>query len=102
MTDTSRLFGLGFCDRQYDEVRMPGWYNTSFGYHGDDGGLFINDGAGAQAPSNDFGSGGVYGLDDTVGAGINMETGAGFFTLNGKRRDVGEWDLKSYTGSSMA
>lgn len=69
---------------------MPGWYESSFAYHGDDGELFINFEEMGQSPSNDFGSQGKYGVGDTVGAGINTVTGQGFFTLNGKRLDIGE------------
>lgn len=69
---------------------MPGWHDISCGYHGDDGALFINSGAG-QCPTADFGPSGVYGVGDTVGAGLNMATGEVFFTLNGVRRDAGRF-----------
>ncbi|KAJ4401067.1 hypothetical protein N0V91_008208 [Didymella pomorum] len=85
----SRLFGVGFCDKNYYDNQMPGWYDMSFAYHGDDGGLFISVGFGRN-PTTDFGTRGTYGVGDTVGAGLNLETGEGFFTLNGKRKDAGD------------
>jgi hypothetical protein len=84
-----RLFGVGFCDKNYYDNQMPGWYDMSFAYHGDDGGLFISVGFGRN-PTTDFGTRGTYGVGDTVGAGLNLETGEGFFTLNGKRKDAGK------------
>jgi hypothetical protein len=68
---------------------MPGWCDISFGYHGDDGKLFINDGTGLE-PTSDFGSQGEFGAKDTVGIGLNLETGEGFVTRNGKKLNVGK------------
>ncbi|KAJ8108493.1 hypothetical protein OPT61_g8136 [Boeremia exigua] len=85
----SKLLGLGFCNKRLLDGTMPGWYDISCGYHGDDGALFINSGTG-KFPTNDFGPSGMYGVGDTVGAGLNMATGEVFFTLNGVRRNTGE------------
>lgn len=56
---------------------MPGWADTSWGYHGDDGKRF----------NNSYGIGmryaGTYNVHDTIGCGINMKTGKLFFTKNG-------------------
>lgn len=69
---------------------MPGWYDISCGYHGDDGALFVNSGEGLT-PTDAFGVEGMYGAGDTVGAGLNMTTGEVFFTLNGQRLDSGRF-----------
>ncbi|KAF1350490.1 ankyrin [Lizonia empirigonia] len=90
LTETkSRIFGLGFCNKSFLDETMPGWHDISCGYHGDDGALFINSGTG-QCPTADFGPSGMYGVGDTVGAGLNMATGEVFFTLNGVRRNAGD------------
>lgn len=58
--------------------RMPGWDCLSFGYHGDDGGIFHASGGMVKhfGPS--------FGVGDTVGCGIDYVHQAIFFTLNGK------------------
>ncbi len=68
---------------------MPGWENFSFGYHGDDGGLFINSGTKVESIEED-GSDRTYGAGDTIGAGLDLKTGLGYFTKNGKRIHVGK------------
>ena len=57
---------------------MPGWDAHSYGYHGDDGGIFHNSGN-MQRP---FGP--RYGAGDTVGCGLDYSNGGIFFTLNGE------------------
>lgn len=74
---------------------MPGWYRFSWAYHGDDGALFVNARPDyfpvwSAEPSDDFGSDGEFGSTNTAGVGLNLETGEGFVTLNGERRDVGK------------
>jgi hypothetical protein len=65
---------------------MPGWDSFSFGYHGDDGGIFHASGGMVKhfGPS--------FGVGDTIGCGIDYGGGGGvhhhhnqgiFFTLNG-------------------
>ncbi|KAK7432976.1 hypothetical protein QQZ08_000447 [Neonectria magnoliae] len=84
----SRILGLGFCDDEAPMDRMPGWFEGSWGYHGDDGNFFMEHGRGS-APTPDFGPSAAYSAGDIAGVGMNLETGEGFCTLNGKRRDVG-------------
>jgi len=68
---------------------MPGLDRISFGYHGDDGKLFLDTGYPAVT-SSDFGPEGQYSTTDTVGIGLNMDSGEGFVTLNGAKMDVGK------------
>jgi len=56
--------------------RLPGWDKESYGYHGDDGGLFHGDGR-QIAEYRTFGAG------DVVGCGLDYERKSIFFTLNG-------------------
>ncbi|KAH6970509.1 ankyrin repeat-containing domain protein [Ilyonectria sp. MPI-CAGE-AT-0026] len=84
----SRILGLGFCGEDIGRDQMPGWFDGSWAYHGDDGKLFIESGYGA-VPTPDFGAPGEFGADDVVGACLNLETGEGFCTLNGKKMNMG-------------
>jgi hypothetical protein len=63
--------------------RMPGWDSSSYGYHGDDGGIFHASGDMLKR----FGP--PYGKGDTVGCGIDYLNGGIFFTLNGKMLGYG-------------
>ena len=90
-----REFGLGFCHGDYPFWKMPGWYGYSWGYHGDNGALYINadtsdSPASEQYPSKDFSSEVQFGTGDTVGVGLNVMTGKGIVTLNGKKKDIGK------------
>jgi hypothetical protein len=58
--------------------RMPGWDHLSYGYHGDDGGLFHNGGDMIRRFGPSFGPG------DIVGCGLDYLHGGIFFTLNGE------------------
>ena len=55
---------------------MAGWKAESCGYHGDDGKKFYNNGRGKI-----FGP--TFGVDDTVGAGLDLASRSCFFTKNG-------------------
>lgn len=68
--------------------RMPGWDTYSYGYHGDDGGIFH----GAGDMSQHFGP--SFGQGDTVGCGIDYVLGGIFFTLNGKFLGYGWTDVE--------
>lgn len=70
---------VGLATRYFSKDRLlPGWDMESYGYHGDDGAIYH--GRGRQLGA--FGS--TFGLDDTVGCGINYVDRSIFFTLNGK------------------
>ena len=58
--------------------KMPGWDRYSYGYHGDDGGIFHAGGVMVRR------YGPTFGVGDTVGCGINYANQGIFFTLNGK------------------
>jgi hypothetical protein len=81
--------GIGFCGPNNDEDAFPGWSHRSWGYHGDDGGLYIE---GNQVnPSSDFGESGTFASGDVIGVCLNIETGQGFCTRNGKMLKMGEF-----------
>ena len=58
--------------------RMPGWDTTSYGYHGDDGGIFHGHGDMLRPYGPSFGPG------DTVGCGLDYRSRKIFFTKNGQ------------------
>ena len=58
--------------------RMPGWDDSSYGYHGDDGGIFHGAGHMMRRFGPSFGEG------DTVGCGVDYISRGIFFTLNGE------------------
>ncbi len=58
--------------------RMPGWDEHSFGYHGDDGGIFHGHGDMLRRYGPSFGPG------DTVGCGLDYSTRKVFFVKNGE------------------
>lgn len=60
------------------QSRMPGWDKQSYGYHGDDGGIFHSSGEMLKP----FGP--KYGPGDTVGCGIDYVSKGIFYTLNGE------------------
>ena len=58
--------------------RMPGWDRKSCGYHSDDGGIFHAKGIMVKQ------YGPRYGVNDTVGCGVNYDNNGIFYTLNGR------------------
>lgn len=68
---------LGLSDKQFKLDRIPGWIKDSYGYHGDDGQVFHNNGQGKLW-------GPRYMAGDNIGCGINFKTGEVFFTKNGE------------------
>lgn len=85
-----RIFGIGFCGLSNGDDQMPGWFKGSWGYHGDDGALCIESAAKLTIPSSDFGHSGEFKSGDVVGVCLNVNTGQGFCTRNGKKLDMGK------------
>ena len=78
-THTTECVAVGIATESFHiHTRMPGWDSRSFGYHGDDGGIFHSSGGMIERFGPTFGRG------DTVGCGIDYVAQAIFFTLNGR------------------
>jgi len=69
---------IGLSTRSFSPSnKMPGWDVTSYGYHGDDGGIFHGQGDMLKLYGPAFGPG------DTVGCGLEYSTRRIFFVKNG-------------------
>jgi hypothetical protein len=78
-TTSSECVAIGLANEIFDwKKRMPGWDKNSYGYHGDDGGIFHGKGDMLRR----FGP--TYGVGDTVGCGIDYANQGIFFTINGQ------------------
>ncbi|KAL6067333.1 IgA-specific serine endopeptidase [Balamuthia mandrillaris] len=79
---------IGLTDRNFPLNKQPGWVKQSYGYHGDDGQVYHNQGSGIP-----FGP--RFGTGDVVGCGLNYDTGEVFFTKNGAFLGVGWTDARN-------
>ncbi|KAJ1917243.1 hypothetical protein H4219_003327 [Mycoemilia scoparia] len=70
------FIGIGFSTHDAKLDRLPGWDKNSWGYHGDDGHVFINQNLGRP-----FGP--RFSTGDIIGCGINFMNNSGFYTRNG-------------------
>ena len=78
-TSYSDCVAVGVATKAFQfQSRMPGWDQQSYGYHGDDGGIFHSSGGMLKQ------YGPKYGPGDTVGCGIDYYSKAIFYTLNGE------------------
>ncbi|KAJ3050020.1 hypothetical protein HK097_009001, partial [Rhizophlyctis rosea] len=68
--------GIGFCTRSVALGRLPGWEDSSWGYHGDDGHSFSCSGTGKMY-------GPTYTTGDVIGCIINFLNMTASFTRNG-------------------
>jgi hypothetical protein len=74
-----RCVAVGLATDQFPlYARLPGWEPDSFGYHGDDGGIYHELGHAVRQ------YGPLFGAGDVVGCGIDYLAGAIFYTLNGQ------------------
>ncbi|PIG86048.1 hypothetical protein AARAC_004943 [Aspergillus arachidicola] len=72
------MIGIGFSSNKASVERLPGWEQESWAYHGDDGKSFFGE---SQGQGRQYGP--TFGVNDTVGCGVNFSTGCAFFTKNG-------------------
>ncbi|EMT71020.1 Serine/threonine-protein phosphatase 6 regulatory ankyrin repeat subunit A [Fusarium odoratissimum] len=75
---------FGFCQSFVPQKSLPGWHEGSWAYHGDDGGLFVEEGWRTNRESDQ-----TFEVGDVVGCGMNFETGKGYRTKNGVLLDSG-------------
>lgn len=70
--------GVGLCGKDVRLGKMPGWEKNSWGYHGDDGMLFLESGR----TGHKYGP--KYTTGDVVGCGVDIVNRLVFFTKNGE------------------
>jgi hypothetical protein len=85
------LVAIGLCRGESRQTGMPGWARGSWGYHGDDGKIFAEEGTGSNY-------GPTYGTGDVVGCGIDLQSGTIFFTKNGE--NLGNHSIHLYSNLS--
>jgi len=94
--DLSDCVAIGLSTKSFRcHTRMPGWDEHSYGYHGDDGGIFHASGDMLKRFGPSFGKG------DTIGCGIDFLAGAIFFTLNGKFLGYGWKNLNDLSSKEL-
>ncbi|KAF5706856.1 hypothetical protein FGLOB1_7208 [Fusarium globosum] len=82
----SRILGIGFSGPSMKCDSMPGFEPGSWGYHGDEGQIFIGDDY-MGWPREYFGFP-TFSKGNTVGVYLNIQTGYGFYTLDGKKQEM--------------
>ncbi|KAF5569527.1 serine threonine phosphatase 6 regulatory ankyrin repeat subunit A [Fusarium phyllophilum] len=83
VSNTTRCV-FGFCQVFVPQRSLPGWHEGSWAYHGDDGGLYLEEGWFISRESDQ-----AFDVGDVVGCGMNFETGKGYRTKNGVLLDSG-------------
>ena len=71
------FIGIGFCTEEVSLSRLPGWDPHSYGYHGDDGHVFLGSGRGTP-----FGP--TYTTGDRIGCLLNRSDRSISFYKNGQ------------------
>ncbi|RIB11500.1 concanavalin A-like lectin/glucanase domain-containing protein [Gigaspora rosea] len=67
---------IGFCEKEVNLNRMPGWDDVSWGYHGDNGYFYCCSRRGSPyGPS--------FSTGDTIGCCLNFKNNTVFYTKNG-------------------
>lgn len=80
---------VGLASKSFEKSKqLPGWDKESYGYHGDDGGIFHGKGRQLLQYGPSFGCG------DVVGCGVDYSKKQIFFTLNGRFLGVAFRDIK--------
>ena len=82
---------MGVCNGLEEFQGMPGWLNSSWGYHGDDGNVFHGSGTGLVMDGFE-----PYSVSDIIGCGLDKQNRI-FFTKNGKK--LGSYQLGTNDGS---
>jgi hypothetical protein len=99
MSGKNSVVAVGFSDDLLPRDNLPGWFQNSYGWHSDDGGLFNPDAFGKE--SMDWGKG-TFGVGDTIGCGVMNDSFNArliFYTRNGNF--VGFTPFRAHTGANL-
>ena len=80
--------GIGLSEIKASLNRQPGWDETTYGYHGDDGKMFA-----ASASGQAYGP--TFATDDVIGCCFDLTEKQIFFTKNGKNLGVAFTEVTS-------
>ncbi|CAI2180117.1 12365_t:CDS:2 [Funneliformis geosporum] len=72
------LIGIGMGDANVTLNGQPGWYRRSYGYHGDDGKMFMSNGFGYEY-------GPLYTTNDVIGVAFDDILGGNLYPIFGMR-----------------
>ena len=72
----NQAIGVGICTKASQVTKFPGWDEFSFGYHGDDGGIFCESGTATFKTEEKFESG------DEIGVLLDFNTATLTFSKN--------------------
>ncbi|CAI2193659.1 17454_t:CDS:2, partial [Funneliformis geosporum] len=79
--------GIGFCTKSASLNTLPGWEDSSWGYHGNDGKLYFK--------KYDHPYGPKFMTGDTIGCCLNFKNNTSFYTRNGVNLGIAFRDLKN-------
>ncbi|CAI2175110.1 5381_t:CDS:2 [Funneliformis geosporum] len=81
--------GIGFSTQSASLNMMPGWGDSSWGYHGDDGNKFYKDNGKQYGPK--------FMTGDTIGCCLSFRNNTVFYTRNGVNLGIAFRDLEKGT-----
>ncbi|RIB30473.1 concanavalin A-like lectin/glucanase domain-containing protein [Gigaspora rosea] len=83
---TNSAIMIGFCEKSFNNGKLPGSYGGSWGYYGFNGLFYCSDGGNQYGPS--------FSTGDTIGCCLNFKNNTVFYTKNGINLGIAFRNLK--------